>query len=291
MGGHGFDLTFPREVLENLKPTLEELGFTIGKAETTDPITYSRKIKVTVLKRGAEIIYLICLDQEMVNLESSMEDDLYAMAYLEHCLPKEGTLVLTSERLNSLSSEIDRLLDIWKGHRVNVQFIPWRLIDSLPPSDVEGRAHELARILKVKMPPSPTNESPAKALHETLTPNDVEEIAKIMEPLASTHPGGAEQWFRNLIGQTKLPSDWREQVLGGWQPGVTPKAFARILVQWAIPRGLFTPEGETGEVAVLAEIIAVLMENCGNNEKKQLLEIAERSRLLDELTPRRLKAN
>ena len=291
MGGHGFDLTFPPEVLANLKPTLVELGFTVGEAPTMDPITYSRKTRVTVLARGTEILYLIRLGQEIVNLESPTDDDLHALAYLEHCLPKEGTLVIMSERLNSLPSEIDRMLDIWRSHQVEVRFIPWRLMDGLPPPAVEGRAQELARVLKVEMP-LPRHELPGKSLDETLMPNDVEEIANIMESLASTYPhpaGGAEQFFRNLIARTKLPLHWQEEALGGWQHGVTPNAFAKTLIRWAIPRGLFTPEGETGEVVVLAEIIGALMKDCGNDQRSQLLKIAERTRLLDELTPRRRK--
>jgi hypothetical protein len=289
MDAHGFDLAFPPETLMDLEPALADLGFTIEKVQSMDRITYSPRTELTALKRDAETLYLAHLSRELADIKQPTDADLRTVAYLEHCLPKTGIIIITSRDVESLSPEIDRLLDIWRKHQVDVRFISWGLIAHLPSPDTGGRAQELARVLKVEMPSSPPYDAAQKSANERIRPRDIETIVGIMVPIARTYESGGrvEAFFRTLIEKAKLGDD-REGELGvGLQQGVNPKEFAQHLVEWAIARGRFTREGESREIAVLGAIILSLMDHCGDDQRKMILEIAERGQLLDELTSRR----
>jgi hypothetical protein len=292
MGEQEFNLGLPQEILDGLKSTLEELGFAVAEEEIIDRVSWSFRTRITNLKRGAEIVNIAHFSRETINVDSPELDDLRSMAFLEYCLPKERSLIIMSEGLDALSTKVERIIDNWKLRQMNVRFIPWRRIDELPPPSVADRAPELARMLDIELPPSMRYERPTRAGYKKLAPKDEEEIARIMEPLAATYmAGGPEQFFRNLIERTRLPSDWKSELLTGSISGAMPNVYARQIVQWAIHRGLFTPEGESGELTVLGEIIESLTQDCGNNEKRQLLQITERYDLLDELAVRRLQSN
>jgi|HubBroStandDraft_5_1064220.scaffolds.fasta_scaffold06172_5 hypothetical protein len=289
MGAHGFDLSFPPETLTHLEPTLEELGFTIEKAQVLDPITYSRRTELTALKRATEVIYLAHLGEEIANIKLPADADLRTLAYLEHCLPKMGVIIIMSKGVESPSRQVERLLGKWRQHQVAVRFISWQMIDDLRSLDAEGRAPELARVLEVEMPGSLKHESPDKSSNEGIGPNDMEIIVGIMAPIARTYEGGgrAEQFFRTLIDKAELGDDREGELEIGLHDGVNPKEFAEHLIEWAKVRGRFTREGESREIAVLGAIILSLMDHCGDDQKRQLLAIAERGQLLDELKPRR----
>jgi hypothetical protein len=289
MGAHGFDLSFPPETLTDLEPALAELGFTIEKEQVLDPITYSRRTEFTALRRGAEVIYLAHLGEELANIKLPADADLRTLAYLEHCLPETGVIIIMSKGVESPSRPVDRLLGKWGQHQVTVRFISWRVIDDLRTLDAEGRAPELARVLEVEMPVSLKHELPDKSPDEIIGPNDIETIVRIMVPIARTYEGGgrAERFFRALIDKAKLGDDRKGELELGLHDGVNPKKFAEHLIEWAKVRGRLTREDESREIAVLGAIILSLMDHCGDDQKRQLLAIAERGQLLDELKPRR----
>lgn len=288
MGAHGFDLSFPPEALTDLEPTLEELGFTIEKEQVPDPITYLGRTELTALKRGAEVIYLVHLGEDIANIELPADPDLRTLAYLEHCLPETGTVIIMSKGVASPSRKVDRLLDRWRKHQLGVRFISWQVIDDLRSLDMEGRAPELARVLEIDMPNSLKHESP----DEGIGSNDIKAIVDIMAPIARTHGGGgkAEKFFRTLIDKAELGDDRKDDLESGLRDGVNPKGFAEHIVDWAMARGRFMRVGEKRDIAFLGAIILSLMDHCGDDQKRQLLDIAERGRLLDELTLRQLRS-
>lgn len=278
------DLTFPSDVLEKLRPDLEMLGFTISPETIRSRISWSVETRMTALMRDMELIYLIHLRRNVIDVDKPKLIDLQAMAFLEYCVPEVGSLVIMSEGLNALSSPVERIIKAWKGHGINVHFIPWRQINDLPPPDVEARVGAVAEMLDVS-PSSMSVGAPQKKIERV----DEQEIVRIMTGLASTNMGGPEQFFKDLIERTALPTSMQSRALAGLRGGSTlPDAYARELVQWAIARGRFTPEGGTARLTVLGEIIKELAEECGDDERARLAGIAERYQLLDDLTLRRL---
>ena len=282
------DLTFPSDVLQKLKPDLETLGFTISPEIIISRISWSVETRMTALTRDMERIYLIHLKRNVIDVNKPKLIDLQAMAFLEYCVPeagspKAGFLVVMSEGLDAPSSPVEQIIKTWRRHGINVQFIPWRRINDLPPPGAETRVGEVAEMLDV-LPSSMSMGVPQK-----IERIDVQVIVRIMTDIASTNMGGPEQFFKDLIERTALPASTQSRALAGLRGGSTlPDAYARELVQWAVARGRFTPEGGTARLTVLGEIIKELAEECGDDERAQLGRIAERYQLLDDLTLRKL---
>lgn len=167
---------------------------------------------------------------------------------------------------------------------------------SAPADDVnredtgtEDVGEEVNRRAPEATPSSIRQGQSAPASQKKIERIDEQEIVRIMTGLASTNMGGPEQFFKDLIERTALPASMQSRALAGPRGGSTiPDAYARELVQWAIARGRFTPEGGTARLTVLGEIIKELAEECGDDERARLGGIAERYQLLDDLTLRRL---
>jgi hypothetical protein len=280
--GQVVDLTFPSDVLRKLRPELEALGFTITQETIGNPISWYVVVSITTLKREMELIYLIHLNREVIDADKPKLIDLQATAFLEYCVPEDGSLVIMSRRLDAPSPPVRQIIDEWKKRRMNLRFVAWREIKELPPPGTQARLVALTQILGV------AESTLAGTSLKKIEHVDLQAIVKIMTDLASTAMNGPEQFFKNLIERTVLPPKMQASALAGWKPGSLPGDYARELAQWAMARGRFTSEGERASLTVLGEIIKELAEESGNDEKLKLYEIAKRYQLLDDLTIKRI---
>jgi hypothetical protein len=277
------DLTFPGDALRKLTPDLTELGFTAGEETTRDRLSWASAARLTVLRRTEDVVYLVHLQHDFIDIRTPKLADLQVMVFLEFFLPKTDSLVIMSMERDFLAKPIERIIDEWKGRRINVRFVPWRRLNELPPQGVGERLIELAELLGVISPGQSAGASQKK-----LERADEQAIINIMTDIAITTMGGANHFFDKFIRKTRLPPYMQSNALAGWKDGATEAdQYARDLVNWASVRGRFTPEGENTSLTVLGEIIRVLVEDCGEDEKARLRGIASRYRLIDDLSIRR----
>jgi len=229
MSGQEFNLTFPGEALEELRPTLEQLELEIDEAENKDRISFSVKTKITTLSRKADVIYIIHLNPAVMNPTSPGIDDLRTMAFLEHCLPKAGPWVIMSKGVNALPSQLERLINYWREYRP-VRFIPWLRIEQLPPLEEEARAYELAELLGIPVPSSMRREHLTRASSERLSAQDKQKVIGIMTSLAGSYMGSSGQFFEGLIELTRLPRSWKLEITTDWALREGPEVYAARLI-------------------------------------------------------------
>ena len=81
-----------------------------------------------------------------------------------------------------------------------------------------------------------------------LNTQDKNEVIDIMAIIADTQ--GRDQFFHNLIEETTLPENWKDDARTFPTPRRTVRRIARDIVKWAEGKGPFTPEEGVASLTV-----------------------------------------
>jgi hypothetical protein len=262
------NMLLPDPLIELLGPPMTEMGFPLKKSDVPNLLNKPVYHHCTHTANG--LIALLHLpkwfleDDTNVKSISSVQDSFY----------EYGGLFFFS--MAEVRVAFERVRDTWRARNLFKQtdFFGGKYIKELESFDLDARKIEIKRLLKLDLPPEARRESRPRA---ELDDETKQKVAEILIGLAENSPGlGTKGFFKKVLVQTILPSDWRTGITNGLSDDATLAAYD--LLDSAIAQG--ENKAKPGHT-VLGSLLETLAKYAGDDESKFLLQTISSFNLID----------